>query len=247
MASKVALVTGGGSGIGRAVAIALADNGYRVALSGRRLAQLEETAAASKGEMLPLSVDVTDAAAVQAMVARTVAHFGRLDVLFNNAGATAPPTPIEDLSLDMWRKVIDTNLTGSFLCAQAAFRAMKAQQPQGGRIINNGSIASETPRPNLAAYTASKHAITGLTKSLSLEGRRHNIACGQIDIGNVLTNLGIPMSSGTLQSDYSLKPEPTFDVKHVADAVLYMAGLPLEANVLRMTVMATTMPFVGRG
>jgi NAD(P)-dependent dehydrogenase (short-subunit alcohol dehydrogenase family) len=247
MASKVALVTGAGSGIGRAVAIALADNGYRVALAGRRLAQLEETAAASKGEMLPLSVDVTDAAAVQAMVARTVAHFGRLDVLFNNAGATAPPTPTEDLALDVWRKVIDTNLTGSFLCAQAAFRAMKAQQPQGGRIINNGSIASETPRPNLAAYTASKHAVTGLTKTLSLEGRRYNIACGQIDIGNVLTNLGIPMSSGTLQADFSLKPEPTFDVKHVADAVLYMAGLPLEANVLRMTVMATNMPFVGRG
>jgi NAD(P)-dependent dehydrogenase (short-subunit alcohol dehydrogenase family) len=247
MASKVALVTGGGSGIGRAVAIALADNGYRVALAGRRLAQLEETAAASKGELLPMSVDVTDAAAVQGMVARTVSHFGRLDVLFNNAGATAPPTPTEDLPLEVWRKVIDTNLTGSFLCAQAAFRAMKAQQPQGGRIINNGSIASETPRPNLAAYTASKHAVTGLTKSLSLEGRRYNIACGQIDIGNVLTNLGIPMSAGTLQADFSLKPEPTFDVKHVADAVLYMAGLPLEANVLRMTVMATTMPFVGRG
>jgi NAD(P)-dependent dehydrogenase (short-subunit alcohol dehydrogenase family) len=247
MASKVALVTGAGSGIGRAVAIALADNGYHVALAGRRLAALEETAAASKGEMLPLSVDVTDAAAVQDMVARTVVRFGRLDVLFNNAGATAPPTPTEDLPLEIWRKVIDTNLTGSFLCAQAAFRAMKAQQPQGGRIINNGSIASETPRPNLAAYTASKHAVTGLTKSLSLEGRRYNIACGQIDIGNVLTNLGIPMSSGTLQADYSIKPEPTFDVKHVADAVLYMAGLPLEANVLRMTVMATAMPFVGRG
>ncbi len=247
MASKVALVTGGGSGIGRAVAIALADNGYRVALAGRRLAQLEETAAASKGEMLPMSVDVTDAAAVQEMVARTVARFGRLDVLFNNAGATAPPTPTEDLPLEVWRRIIDTNLTGSFLCAQAAFRAMKAQQPQGGRIINNGSIASETPRPNLAAYTASKHAVTGLTKSLSLEGRRYNIACGQIDIGNVLTSLGIPMSSGTLQADFSVKPEPTFDVKHVADAVLYMAGLPLEANVLRMTVMATTMPFVGRG
>ena len=247
MASKVALVTGGGSGIGRAVAIALADQGYRVAVAGRRLAQLEETAAAGKGEMLPMSVDVTDARAVQEMVAKTVARFGRLDVLFNNAGATAPPTPTEDLSLETWRKVIDTNLTGSFLCAQAAFRAMKAQQPQGGRIINNGSIASETPRPNLAAYTASKHAVTGLTKSLSLEGRRYNIACGQIDIGNVQTNLGIPMSSGTLQADFSLKPEPTFDVKHVADAVLYMAGLPLEANVLRMTVMATTMPFVGRG
>jgi NAD(P)-dependent dehydrogenase (short-subunit alcohol dehydrogenase family) len=247
MTSKVALVTGGGSGIGRAVAIALADHGYQVAVAGRRMAQLEETVAASKGQMLPLSVDVTDAAAVQDMVSRTVARFGRLDVLFNNAGATAPPTPTEDLPLEVWRKVIDTNLTGSFLCAQAAFRAMKAQQPQGGRIINNGSIASETPRPNLAAYTASKHAVTGLTKSLSLEGRRHNIACGQIDIGNVLTNLGIPMSSGTLQADYSIKPEPTFDVKHVADAVLYMAGLPLEANVLRMTVMATAMPFVGRG
>jgi NAD(P)-dependent dehydrogenase (short-subunit alcohol dehydrogenase family) len=247
MASKVALVTGGGSGIGRAVAIALADHGYQVAVVGRRLSQLEETAAASKGQMLPISVDVTDAAAVVAMVSRTVAHFGRLDVLFNNAGATAPPTPTEDLPLEVWRKIIDTNLTGSFLCAQAAFRAMKAQQPQGGRIINNGSIAAETPRPNLAAYTASKHGVTGLTKSLSLEGRRYNIACGQIDIGNVLTNLGIPMSSGTLQADFSVKPEPTFDVKHVADAVLYMAGLPLEANVLRMTVMATAMPFVGRG
>jgi NAD(P)-dependent dehydrogenase (short-subunit alcohol dehydrogenase family) len=247
MASKVALVTGGGSGIGRAVAIALADHGYRVAVAGRRLAPLEETAAVSKVGMLPLSVDVTDATAVQAMVARTVAHFGRLDVLFNNAGATAPPTPTEDLPLEVWRKIIDTNLTGAFLCAQAAYRAMKAQQPQGGRIINNGSIASETPRPNLAAYTASKHAVTGLTKSLSLEGRRYNIACGQIDIGNVLTNLGIPMSNGTLQADFSIKPEPTFDLKHVADAVLYMAGLPLEANVLRMTVMATAMPFVGRG
>jgi NAD(P)-dependent dehydrogenase (short-subunit alcohol dehydrogenase family) len=247
MTSKVALVTGGGSGIGRAVAIALADHGYRVAVAGRRLAPLEETAAASKGGMLPISVDVTDAAAVQEMVARTVARFGRLDVLFNNAGATAPPTPTEELPLEVWRKIIDTNLTGAFLCAQAAYRAMKAQLPQGGRIINNGSIASETPRPNLAAYTASKHAVTGLTKSLSLEGRRYNIACGQIDIGNVLTNLGIPMSSGTLQADFSIKPEPTFDVKHVADAVLYMAGLPLEANVLRMTVMATAMPFVGRG
>jgi len=247
MTSRVALVTGGGSGIGRAVAIALADNGYQVAVAGRRLAALEETAAASKGQIMPLSVDVTDASAVNDMVAKTVARFGRLDVLFNNAGTAAPPTPTEDLAVDVWRRVIDTNLTGVFLCGQAAFRAMKAQQPQGGRIINNGSIASETPRPNLAAYTASKHAVTGLTKSFSLEGRRYNIACGQIDIGNVLTNLGIPMSSGTLQADFSLKPEPTFDVKHVADAVLYMAGLPLEANVLRMTVMATAMPFVGRG
>lgn len=247
MTGKVALVTGGGSGIGRAVAIRLADAGYRIAIAGRRLGALEETAAASKGEMLPLTVDVTDADAVRGMVEKTVARFGRLDVLFNNAGTTAPPTPTEELAPDVWRSVIETNLTGAFLCAQAAFRAMKAQQPQGGRIINNGSIASETPRPNLAAYTASKHAITGLTKSLSLEGRRYGIACGQIDIGNVQTNLGIPMSSGTLQADFSLKPEPTFDVRHVADAVLYMAGLPLEANVLFMTVMATGMPFVGRG
>jgi len=192
-------------------------------------------------------VDVTDAGAVSSMVEKTVAQFGRLDVLFNNAGTTAPPTPTDELAPEAWRRVIDTNLTGAFLCAQAAFRAMKAQVPQGGRIINNGSIASETPRPNMAAYTASKHAVTGLTKSLSLEGRRCNIACGQIDIGNVQTNLGIPMSSGTLQADFSLKPEPTFDVRHVADAVLYMANLPLDANVLQMTVMATTMPFVGRG
>ena len=247
MASKVALVTGGGSGIGRAVALRLEAEGYSVAIAGRRLSALEETVAAGKGGMLALAVDVTDADAVRNMVDKTVARFGRLDVLFNNAGATAPPTPTEDLAPEVWRRVIDTNLTGAFLCAQAAYRAMKAQQPQGGRIINNGSIASETPRPNLAAYTASKHAVTGLTKSLSLEGRRYNIACGQIDIGNVLTSLGIPMSSGTLQADFSLKPEPTFDVKHVADAVLYMAQLPLEANVLRMTVMATAMPFVGRG
>jgi NAD(P)-dependent dehydrogenase (short-subunit alcohol dehydrogenase family) len=247
MTAKVALVTGGGSGIGRAVALRLEEAGYRVAIAGRRLSALQETVAAGNGGMLAVAVDVTDADAVRDMVGKVVAKFGRLDVLFNNAGATAPPTPTEDLAPDVWRKVIDTNLTGAFLCAQAAYRAMKAQQPQGGRIINNGSIAAETPRPNLAAYTASKHAVTGLTKSLSLEGRRYNIACGQIDIGNVQTNLGIPMSSGTLQADFSLKPEPTFDVKHVADAVLYMAQLPLEANVLRMTVMATAMPFVGRG
>jgi NAD(P)-dependent dehydrogenase (short-subunit alcohol dehydrogenase family) len=247
MQPRVALVTGAGSGIGRAVAITLAGAGYAVALAGRRTEPLQETAHLASGKTLVMSVDVTDAAAVASMVDQTVARFGRLDVLFNNAGAAAPPTPTDELPLEVWRRVIDTNLTGAFLCAQAAFRAMKAQTPQGGRIINNGSIASETPRPNMAAYTASKHAVTGLTKSLSLEGRRVNIACGQIDIGNVQTNLGIPMSSGTLQADYSLKPEPTFDVKHVADAVLYMANLPLDANVLRMTVMATAMPFVGRG
>ncbi len=247
MQSRVALVTGGGSGIGRAVAVALSAAGYVVALAGRRTGPLQETAALLVHKSLVLGVDVTDAAAVAAMVDQTVATFGRLDVLFNNAGTAAPPTPTDELAPEVWRRVIDTNLTGAFLCAQAAFRAMKSQVPQGGRIINNGSIASETPRPNMAAYTASKHAVTGLTKSLSLEGRRHNIACGQIDIGNVQTNLGIPMSSGTLQADFSLKPEPTFDVKHVADAVLYMANLPLDANVLHMTVMATAMPFVGRG
>jgi NAD(P)-dependent dehydrogenase (short-subunit alcohol dehydrogenase family) len=247
MQSRVALVTGGGSGIGRAVAVVLSAAGYVVALAGRRTAPLEETAALLAHKSLVLGVDVTDASAVAAMVDQTVASFGRLDVLFNNAGTAAPPTPTDELAPEVWRRVIDTNLTGAFLCAQAAFRVMKSQAPQGGRIINNGSIASETPRPNMAAYTASKHAVTGLTKSLSLEGRRYSIACGQIDIGNVQTNLGIPMSSGTLQADFSLKPEPTFDVKHVADAVLYMANLPLDANVLHMTVMATAMPFVGRG
>jgi NAD(P)-dependent dehydrogenase (short-subunit alcohol dehydrogenase family) len=247
MQSKVALVTGAGSGIGRAVAIALAAAGYQVAIAGRRSGPLEETAATAGGKVLVLPTDVTDATAVGNMVHRAVAHFGRLDVLFNNAGTAAPATPTDELDVELWRRVIDTNLTGVFLCAQAAFRIMKSQQPQGGRIINNGSIAAATPRPNLAAYTASKHGVSGLTKTLSLEGRRFNIACGQIDIGNVQTNLGIPMSSGTLQADFSLKPEPTFDVKHVADAVLYMAGLPLEANVLNMTVMATAMPFVGRG
>jgi NAD(P)-dependent dehydrogenase (short-subunit alcohol dehydrogenase family) len=245
--SKVALVTGAGSGIGRAVAIALSAAGYQVAIAGRRSGPLEETAAAAAGMSLVVPTDVTDAAAVTAMVSSTVAKFGRLDLLFNNAGTAAPATPTDELDVAVWRRVIDTNVTGVFLCAQAAFRAMKAQAPQGGRIINNGSIASVTPRPHLAAYTASKHAVTGITKTLSLEGRRFNIAVGQIDIGNVQTNLGIPMASGTLQADFSLKPEPTFDVKHVAEAVLYMAGLPLEANVLNMTVMATAMPFVGRG
>jgi NAD(P)-dependent dehydrogenase (short-subunit alcohol dehydrogenase family) len=247
MQSKVALITGAGSGIGRAVAVALAGAGYRVAIAGRRQTALDETAAAAGTKLLVMAVDVTDAAAVRGMVEQTVAGYGRLDLLFNNAGQTAPPTPTEELPLEVWKRVIDVNLTGVFLCAQAAFRAMKAQTPQGGRIINNGSIAAVTPRPNLAAYTASKHGVLGLTKTLSLEGRRFNIACGQIDIGNVQTNLGIPMSSGTLQADFSLKPEPTFDVKHVADAVLYMAGLPLDANVLNMTVMASAMPFVGRG
>jgi NAD(P)-dependent dehydrogenase (short-subunit alcohol dehydrogenase family) len=247
MTSKVAVVTGAGSGIGKAVAIALSRAGYRVVIAGRRAEPLQQTAAEAGGDVLAVPTDVCSPESVAKLFEAAVAKHGRLDVLFNNAGSSAPPTPLEDLPLDAWRRVIDTNLTGLFLCTQAAFRVMKGQTPRGGRIINNGSIASMTPRPNLAAYTASKHAVTGLTKSTSLEGRRHDIACGQIDIGNVLTNLGIPMSQGTLQADYSLKPEPTFDVKHVADAVLYMAGLPLDANVLNMTVMATGMPFVGRG
>jgi NAD(P)-dependent dehydrogenase (short-subunit alcohol dehydrogenase family) len=247
MQQKVALVTGAGSGIGKAVAIGLGAAGYRLAIAGRRAGPLEETAAAAGGTALLIPTDVTDPRAVAAMVEKTLAQYQRLDVLFNNAGTSAPSTPTEDLPLEVWRQVIDTNLTGVFLCAQAAFRAMKAQDPQGGRIINNGSIASVTPRPQMAAYTASKHAVTGLTKTLALEGRRFNIACGQIDIGNVQTNLAINMSTGTLQADFSLKPEPTFDVKHVAEAVLYMAGLPLSANVLSMTVMATAMPLVGRG
>jgi NAD(P)-dependent dehydrogenase (short-subunit alcohol dehydrogenase family) len=229
------------------VAVALAGAGYRVAIAGRREAPLQETADLAGSKLLILPTDVTDPGSVTGMVAGTVATYGRLDVLFNNAGTTAPPLPTDELPVDAWRRVIDTNLTGVFLCAQAAFRAMKSQQPRGGRIINNGSIASVTPRPHMAAYTASKHGVTGLTKTLALEGRRHDIACGQIDIGNVQTNLGINMSGGTLQADFSLKPEPTFDVKHVAEAVLYMAGLPLSANVLNMTVMATSMPFVGRG
>ena len=247
MTGKVVVVTGAGSGIGRGVAVALADAGYRVVAAGRRSAPLEETRALTEGDLTVVTADVCDPASVTGLFATAVERHGRVDVLFNNAGSSAPPTPLEDLPLDAWRRVIDTNLTGLFLCTQAAFRVMKEQSPRGGRIINNGSIASETPRPNMAAYTASKHAVTGLTKSTSLEGRRHDIACGQIDIGNVLTNLGIPMSNGTLQADYSLKPEPTFDVRHVADAVLYMAGLPLDANVLQLTVMATKMPFVGRG
>jgi len=246
MTPKIALVTGAGSGIGRAVALALARADYTVVLAGRRLAALEEAAREGGAACWPLAVDVTDQASVEALFARVAERFGRLDLLFNNAGTTAA-APLEDLSLAQWRSVIDTNLTGAFLCAQAAFRLMKRQQPRGGRIINNGSIAATTPRPHMVAYTASKHAITGLTKTLALEGRQYDVACGQIDIGNAATPLATPIARGTLQADLSCKSEPTFDVRHVADAVLYMAGLPLEANVLSMTVMATQMPYVGRG
>ena len=258
MTRKVALVTGAGSGIGRGVGIALAKAGYTVVLAGRRLNLLEETARLSAAadpttgqspvaECLPVAADIADESSVAALFARISETCGRLDLLFNNAGMNAPATPLEDLPVAKWRAVIDTNLTGAFLCTQAAFRLMKSQTPRGGRIINNGSISATTPRPRMIAYTASKHAITGLTKATSLEGRQYDIACGQIDIGNVQTSLGIPMSQGTLQADLSLKPEPTFEVEHVADAVLYMAGLPAGANVLFMTVMATKMPFVGRG
>jgi NAD(P)-dependent dehydrogenase (short-subunit alcohol dehydrogenase family) len=247
MTAKIALVTGAGSGIGRAVALALANVGYTVVLAGRRLPQLEQVAREAGSGAVGITADVTDLDSVDGLFARIAKDFGRLDLLFNNAGVSAPPTPLEDLSFDQWRSVLDTNLTGAFLCTQAAFRLMKAQQPRGGRIINNGSVSATAPRPHLVAYTASKHAVTGLTKATSLEGRQHNIACGQIDIGNTATELVASMSHGTLQADLSIKTEPTFDVKYVADAVVYMAGLPLEANVLFMTVMATKMPFVGRG
>lgn len=247
MANKVAMVTGAGSGIGRAVALALAQAGYSVVLAGRRQAQLEAVVRETGSHALAVTADVTNKESVDALFARTQQAFGRLDVLFNNAGTAAPPQPLDELSFEQWRAVIDTNLTGAFLCTQAAFRLMKAQTPRGGRIINNGSISATVPRPNMIAYTASKHAVSGLTKSTSLEGRQYDIACGQIDIGNTATSLASSFTTGTLQADLSLKPEPTFDVKHVADAVLYMANLPLEANVLFMTVMATKMPYVGRG
>jgi NAD(P)-dependent dehydrogenase (short-subunit alcohol dehydrogenase family) len=247
LTARIALVTGAGSGIGRAVALSLAKAGYTVVLTGRRLPQLEEAAREAGSGSIAVTADVTDRASVDALFARVANDFGRLDLLFNNAGTGSPPAPLEDVTFEQWRSVIDTNLTGAFLCTQAAFRLMKAQRPRGGRIINNGSISATAPRPRMVAYTASKHAITGLTKSTSLEGREHDIACGQIDIGNTATALAAPMAHGTLQADMSLKPEPTFDVKHVADAVVYMASLPLEANVLFMTVMATKMPFVGRG
>jgi NAD(P)-dependent dehydrogenase (short-subunit alcohol dehydrogenase family) len=246
--NKVALVTGAGSGIGRAVAVALLRNGYRVALAGRRAGALAATAnLVPDAESLVWPTDVTDPASVVELFERTRRAFGRLDVLFNNAGMSAPAVPLEDLTFDQWRKVVDVNLTGVFLCTQAAIRLMKAQNPQGGRIINNGSISATAPRPNSAPYTATKHAITGLTKSTALDGRKYNIACGQIDIGNAATEMTARMVEGVPQANGTLAPEPRMDVEHVANAVLYMAGLPLDANVLFMTVMATAMPLVGRG
>lgn len=250
VSAKSAVVTGGGSGIGRAVALALQGEGYDVAIAGRRLAELEATAEAAVahgGRMMPVPADVSDPASVQALFDEVTSAFGRLDVLFNNAGTSAPPLPIDEMSYAQWKTVVDVNLNGAFLCAQAAVRQMKAQLPKGGRIINNGSIAAYVPRLYSTPYTATKHAMTGLTKSLSLDLRAHDIAVSQIDIGNAATQLTDAFAEGSLQADGSRKAEPRIDVKHVADAVLYMVGLPLSANVQFMTVMATAMPYIGRG
>jgi NAD(P)-dependent dehydrogenase (short-subunit alcohol dehydrogenase family) len=245
---KVALVTGAGSGIGRACAIALGEAGYAMVLAGRTLDKLKDTQGQIKGKSIAVATDVTDPTSVAKLFAETKKQFGRLDVLFNNAGTGAPGTiMLEDLTFEQWSNVVNTNLTGPFLCTQGAFKLMKSQDPQGGRIINNGSISAHVPRPNSAPYTSTKHAITGLTKSTSLDGRKYNIACGQIDIGNAATDMTARMAGGVPQADGSLKPEPTMDVNEVARAVVHMASLPLSANVLFMTVMATKMPFVGRG
>jgi NAD(P)-dependent dehydrogenase (short-subunit alcohol dehydrogenase family) len=244
---RTALVTGAGSGIGRAVALALAGNQWRVVMVGRRQTPLEEAAREGGPGCIALPCDVADETAVERLFERIEREIGRLDLLFNNAGTASAAAPIDDTALCAWQAVIDVNLTGTFLCTRAAFRLMKRQTPRGGRIINNGSISATAPRPSMVAYTASKHAVTGLTRATSLEGRPYDIACGQIDIGNAATPMTSPMSHGTLQADGTLQPEPQFDVSHVADAVLYMANLPLQANVLFMTVMATRMPFIGRG
>jgi NAD(P)-dependent dehydrogenase (short-subunit alcohol dehydrogenase family) len=245
---KVALVTGAGSGIGRACAMALGEAGYAVVLTGRDESKLKDTASHMKGVTLCVSADVTNPASVKNLFSKTLEKFGRLDVLFNNAGTGAPGTVLlEDLTFEQWSAVVNTNLTGPFLCTQEAFKIMKAQTPMGGRIINNGSISAHAPRPNSAPYTATKHAISGLTKSTALDGRKYDIACGQIDIGNAASAMTANMSGGVPQADGTLKPEPTMDVHEVARAVVHMASLPLSANVLSMTIMATKMPFVGRG
>lgn len=247
---KFAAVTGAGSGIGRAAAIALAASGFTVALIGRRDAPLQETKAAiddAGGDAYVAAADVGDECSVDAAFAQILREFGRLDVLFNNAGRNAGAVPLDEYQLDFWNDVVATNLTGVFLCARAAWRIMKNQTPQGGRIINNGSISAHSPRPNTIAYTATKHAVSGITKSLALDGRAYRIACSQIDIGNAATSLTERMTHGVLQADGSMAPEARIDVSHVANAVAHIASLPLEANVLNMTIMATTMPFVGRG
>ena len=245
----VAIVTGAATGIGKAIALALLSKGWQVAFSGRRKEALEAAIgeAADAAGALAVPSDVTDPASVKELFAATVARFGRVDLLVNNAGTNAPNVPVEDLPVEQWKAVVDTNITGVFLCTQEAFRVMKAQTPMGGRIINNGSISATAPRPNSAPYTASKHAVTGLTKSTSLDGRKYDIACGQIDIGNAVTEMAAAMGTGTPQANGAIMAEPTMDVGVVADAVLYMAGLPLEANVQFMTVMATKMPYIGRG
>ena len=248
--TKVGVVTGGGTGIGRAVALALAGEGYSVVVAGRRREPLDATAA--EGSKLGARVhgvptDVGDPQSVKALFAKTTEMFGRLDLLFNNAGSGAPPVPLEDLTYEQWSSVVDANLTGAFLCTQEAIKVMKSQQPRGGRIVNNGSISAHTPRPNSAPYTATKHAITGLTKSTSLDCRKYDIACGQIDIGNAATEMTQRMVEGVLQANGDMEVEPRIDVEHVARAVVYMASLPLDTNVQFMTVMATKMPFIGRG
>jgi NAD(P)-dependent dehydrogenase (short-subunit alcohol dehydrogenase family) len=248
--NKVAVVTGAGTGIGKAVAIALLRHGWKVALAGRRREPLEQAIRDAGGDAagaLAVPTDVADPASVQALFTAATQRFGRVDLLFNNAGSGAPAVPIDELTVEQWKSVVDINLTGAFLCAQAAFRQMKEQSPRGGRIINNGSISAHAPRPNSAAYTSTKHAITGLTKSLSLDGRKYDIACGQIDIGNAATEMAMKMASGVPQANGQIAVEPLMDVAHVATSVLYMAELPLDANVQFLTVMATKMPFVGRG
>jgi NAD(P)-dependent dehydrogenase (short-subunit alcohol dehydrogenase family) len=248
--TRVAIVTGAGTGIGKAAALALLQDGYAVVLAGRRAERLEATmkeAGAAGVHTLVVPTNVGDPEAVHTLFAQTQAAFGRLDVLFNNAGSGAPPIPLEELTYEQWQTVVDVNLTGAFLCTQEAFKLMKSQTPMGGRIINNGSISAHAPRPNSAPYTATKHAMTGLTKSTSLDGRKYNIACGQIDIGNAATEMTAKMQSGVPQANGTIAAEPTMHVDNVARAVVYMANLPLDANVQFMTIMATAMPFVGRG
>ena len=250
VSGKVAIVTGAGSGIGKAVALALLKEGYRVALAGRRKERLQQAVAdagPAGARALVVPADVADPESVRALFDATKEAFGRLDLLFNNAGTNAPGIPLEELTVEQWKTVVDVNLTGVFLCTREAFRLMKSQTPRGGRIINNGSISAHAPRPNSAPYTASKHAITGLTKSTSLDGRKYDIACGQIDIGNALTEMAARMAKGVMQANGTVAVEPLMDVANVASAVVYMASLPLDANVQFMTVMATQMPFVGRG
>lgn len=247
---RIGIVTGAGSGIGRHAAIALLKDGFKLVLAGRRSDPLQETvdmAGPVGTSAMPVPTDVSDPTSVRELFAKTRAAFGRLDLLFNNAGTNIPSTPMEDVTFEQWQTVVATNLTGAFLCTQEAFRLMKTQQPRGGRIINNGSISAQVPRPHATAYTATKHALTGLTKSTSLDGRPYDIACGQIDIGNAETNMVARMKAGVPQADGTIAVEPTIDVEHVARAVVYMASLPLAANVPFMTVMATKMPFMGRG